>query len=114
MGWYAKKRAADRIEALAARGLDLPTFWCESTEALAPAVAHYMSPCWYTLDPASLLVTSHYQAELDEIPSEWLAHEYYEEDFHDIAGVARSERGISTCTRPPAASRSGAHAGTRT
>jgi DNA-binding CsgD family transcriptional regulator len=24
------------------------------------------------------------------------AHEYYEDDFHDMAGVARSERGIST------------------
>jgi DNA-binding CsgD family transcriptional regulator len=55
-----------------------------------------MSPCWYTLDPASLLVTSHYQAELDELPPEWLAHEYYEDDFHSMAGVARSARGLST------------------
>ena len=96
MGWYAKERAAERIAALAGQGLDLPTLWHETTEALAPAVPHYMSPCWYTMDPASLLVTSHFQAELDEIPPEWLAHEYYQEDFHDMAGVARSERGVST------------------
>jgi DNA-binding CsgD family transcriptional regulator len=44
----------------------------------------------------SLLVTSHYQAVLPEIPSEWLAHEYYADDFHKLAGIARSERGIST------------------
>ena len=25
------------------------------------SIPHYMSPCWYTLDPASLLITSHYQ-----------------------------------------------------
>jgi DNA-binding CsgD family transcriptional regulator len=96
VGWYAKERARERIAELAGRGLDLPTFWRESTEALAPAVPHYMSPCWFTLDPASLLVTSHYQAELLEIPPEWLAHEYYDDDFHDIAGVARSESGLSS------------------
>ncbi len=96
MGWYAKERARERILALAAEGMDLPTFWRESTDAVASAVPHYMSPCWYTLDPASLLVTSHYQAELEELPPEWLANEYYEDDFHTLAGVARSERGLST------------------
>lgn len=55
-----------------------------------------MSPCWFTLDPASLLATSHYQAEILEIPSEWLAHEYYEDDAHKMSDVARSQRGIST------------------
>jgi DNA-binding CsgD family transcriptional regulator len=96
VGWYAKERARDRIAELAARGLDLPTLWRESTEVLATAVPHYMSPCWFTFDPASLLVTSHFQAELPELPAEWLAHEYYEDDFHTMAGVARSERGVST------------------
>lgn len=96
VGWYAKERARDRIAELAGQGWDLPTFWRESTEAVASAVPHYMSPCWYTLDPASLLVTSHFQAELPELPPEWLAHEYYESDFHDITSVARSERGLST------------------
>ena len=96
MGWYAKERARERIRALAGEGMDLPTFWRESTDAVARAVPHYMSPCWYTLDPASLLVTSHYQAELTELPPEWLAHEYYEDDFHNISAVARSERGVST------------------
>ncbi len=64
MGLHAKQQARDRIADLANRGLDLPTFWRESTEAVARAVPHYMSPCWFTLDPASLLVTSHYQAEV--------------------------------------------------
>ena len=96
MGWYAKERAYGRIAELAGRGLDLPAFWREATEAVASAVPHYMSPCWFTLDPASLLVTSHYQAELLELPQEWIAQEYYEDDFHNIATVARSERGIST------------------
>jgi DNA-binding CsgD family transcriptional regulator len=96
VGWYAKERANERIRALASEGMNLPTFWRESSDAVASAVPHYMSPCWYTLDPASLLVTSHYQAELPELPAEWLAHEYYEDDFHNISAVARSQRGVST------------------
>jgi DNA-binding CsgD family transcriptional regulator len=96
MGWYAKERARDRLADLAGMGLDLPTFWREATEIVTTAVPHYQSPCWYTLDPASLLITSHYQTELPELPAEWVAFEYYEDDFHNIASVARSEHGIST------------------
>lgn len=96
MGWYAKERAAQRIAALAGQGLDLPTFWHECTDVLASAVPHYMSPCWFTLDPASLLVTSHFDVEIPQLPPEWMAHQYYEDDFHNMADVARSERGLST------------------
>ena len=96
MGWYAKERARERIADLAGMGLDLPTFWREATQVVATAVPHYQSPCWYTLDPASLLITSHYQSELPELPAEWVAQEYYEDDFHSISSVARSKEGIST------------------
>jgi DNA-binding CsgD family transcriptional regulator len=97
MGWYAKERAGERIARLARQALDLVTFWQESREAVAAAVPHYMAPCWYTFDPGSLLVTSHYDHDLiPELPPEFLAHEYYEDDFHKMAGVARSERGLST------------------
>ncbi|MBA3434157.1 MAG: GAF domain-containing protein, partial [Actinobacteria bacterium] len=96
MSEYTKDRARDRIARLAGQGLDLVTFWHESSEAVATAVPHYLTPCWFTLDPVSLLATSHYQNGLPEIPSEWLAHEYFEDDFHKMADVARSERGIST------------------
>jgi DNA-binding CsgD family transcriptional regulator len=96
VGAYAKERAKERIARLAAEGLDLVTFWRESSDLVATAVPHYMSPCWFTLDPASLLATSHYQEGLPEIPPEWLAHEYYEDDFHKMADVARSEHGVST------------------
>ena len=88
---------AARIGELTGRGLDLVTFWDEAAEAVSAAVPHYGAPCWFTLDPASLLVTSHYDhGQIPELPPEWLAHEYYEDDFHDIKSVARSERGIST------------------
>ena len=94
---YARERAVDHIASLASRGLDLRAFWDAAAEAVSSAVAHYMAPCWFTLDPASLLVTSHYDhGQIPELPPEWLAQEYYADDFHDMAGVARSERGVST------------------
>jgi DNA-binding CsgD family transcriptional regulator len=48
------------------------------------------------MDPASLLVTSHFNDQMPEIPPEWGALEYYENDVNKLADVARSRSGIST------------------
>ena len=93
---YARKRAIDRITSLAGRGLDLVSFWREASEAIASAVPYYWAPCWYTVDPASLLATSHFNEYIAEIPAEWLAYEYYEDDVNNLTDVARSVHGIST------------------
>jgi DNA-binding CsgD family transcriptional regulator len=93
---YARERAAERLARLAGQGLDLVAFWREATRALAPAVPHYLRPCWFTLDPASLLVTSHFDEGVPELPPAWLAHQYYDDDVHKLADVARSARGLST------------------
>ncbi|MBK9124409.1 MAG: helix-turn-helix transcriptional regulator [Chloroflexi bacterium] len=90
------QQARSRIIRAANQNLDLVSFWKEASAALARVVPHYLSPCWFTLDPTTLLVTSHYQAEIPELPPEWLAHEYFTDDFHKIADIARSDRGIST------------------
>jgi DNA-binding CsgD family transcriptional regulator len=92
----SKERARDRIAELARRGHDLVTFWQECTEVLAPIVPHVEKPCWYTLDPASHLITSHYQEGLLEFPPELLNHEYYGDDVNQISDVVRSGAGIST------------------
>jgi len=90
------RRAADKIARLCAQPSDLVSLWQEATEVLASAVPYWQTPCWYTLDPASLLMTSHFHDGLDEFPREWLASEYYDEDVNQIADVARSPSGIST------------------
>jgi DNA-binding CsgD family transcriptional regulator len=91
------ERARDRIARLAGQGLDLPSFWHEAGTALTKAVPHHLTPCWFTLDPASLLVTSHYDhGMIPELPQEWLAHEYYGDDVNNLAEVAGSARGVST------------------
>ena len=52
-------------------------------------------PCWWTLDPASLLMTSHFNPGFPEVPSEWLEI-YCEDDVNRFADVARSERPVAT------------------
>jgi DNA-binding CsgD family transcriptional regulator len=92
----ARQRASDKLARLAGHGLDLVSFWRESTEVLTSAVPHYWAPCWFTLDPASLLVTSHFDEGIPELPPQWLIHEYYQDDVNKLADVARSRRGIQT------------------
>lgn len=96
MSGSTKQRALERITALSGQCLDLVGFWREAGEALMRAVPHFGGACWYTLDPASLLITSHFNPEMPELPPEMLAHEYYEDDYHKVADIARSERGYST------------------
>ena len=93
---YASERAHDRITSLAGHGLDLVSFWREATEIIEPVVPHYLGPCWYTLDPASLLITSHFNDHMPVLPPESLALEYYEDDVNKLADIARSPSGLST------------------
>jgi len=90
------QRAADKITRLASAPTDLVTLWQETTDVLVDAVPYYWTPCWYTLDPASLLVTSHFHHGLAEFPPEWLAAEYYGDDVNKLGDVARSPTGLST------------------
>lgn len=91
-----RQRAHDRIARVAGQGLDLVSFWRACTPPLAEAVPHYHAPCWHTLDPASLLITSHFDEGIPQVPAEWLVAEYLEEDVNKLADVARSQRGVQT------------------
>jgi DNA-binding CsgD family transcriptional regulator len=92
----AKARAVDRIVRLAGKHQDLATLWRESSEVFDVAVPGYQGPCWFTMDPASLLVTSHFNDHWPQLPPDWGAVEYYEDDVYRLADVARSATGIAT------------------
>ena len=62
----------------------------------ATAVPHFGGPCFFTVDPSSLLTTSHFQEGLPEIPAEWLGREYVESDYNSMADVLGSETGVGT------------------
>jgi len=92
----ARQRARARIEETSCQGHDLTTLWRETSEALAPLVPHYRGVCYYTLDPASLLITSHFNEAMPELPPEFFALEYYQDDVNKLVDVARSAAGYST------------------
>src|ERR671936_753507 len=97
MGVLARERALDRIADLSGRGLDLVSFWREASEQLAPLVPHYVGPCWSTLAPASLLITSHFNpGEFYELRREWLELELDPAQPHSLTDVVRSDCGFST------------------
>jgi DNA-binding CsgD family transcriptional regulator len=89
-------RAEDKITTLSKQGLDMVAFWRACTSVLADAVPHYMAPCCYTIDPASGLMTSHFQEGIPEYPPEWIAMEYADDAGSQLTNVARSASGIST------------------
>lgn len=93
----AKSRALDKLTRLAAEPRSLVNFWQETSEVLSSVLSFYDQPCWYTVDPASLLITSHYNPNMPALPPEWLAMEYYDaDDVNKVADVARSPSGLST------------------
>jgi DNA-binding CsgD family transcriptional regulator len=91
-----RDRALAKVARLTATSLDLVELWHASADVIAGAVAYDGSPCWYTLDPTSLLITSHVNADMATIPDEWLAAEYYVDDVNTLRDIARSAAGIST------------------
>lgn len=96
MSTDARHSGVEQLRQLAAQGLDVASFWRECNEVLARVVPHHLAPCWFTVDPASLLVTSHFDPVIPEISHDFLAHEYGEEDELKMVDVARSASGISS------------------
>lgn len=91
-----RQRAKEKIARLAAAPGSLVDFWCETSEVLRTVVPHLGMPCCYTVDPASLLITSHYNSDMRELPAEALALEYAEDNVNQIIDVARTDSGVST------------------
>lgn len=93
VGW---ERAERRIAELSRRGLGVVALWEHASEVLADRVPHLGTPCWYTLDPSSLLITSHVQDGMEEFPADWLLQEYLDDDVNKLADVATSAAGVAT------------------
>ena len=72
------------------------TLWRESAEVIRSAVPYYSAPCWMTLDPASLLITSHFNEYLPVLPPEMLTREYDGDDVNKLTDVVHSPDGAST------------------
>ncbi len=89
-------RALDKLVRLSAQPRSLVSLWDEATVVIKDVVPHYTWPCYFTLDPVSLLMTSHYNPFMPDLPRESLAMEYYEDDVNKMSDVVRSPTGVST------------------
>lgn len=89
-------RVVERIGRIVVRRPDLVSLWREVAPILAAEVPHFEAPCFFTVDPECRIVTSHFQEGLPEIPGEWLAREYAEDDFNSMTSVMASRAGIGT------------------
>ena len=63
-----RQRAVDKIVRLSAEPKDLASYWQDCTDVVGTVVPYYWTPCWFTLDPASLLITSHFHRGSERIP----------------------------------------------
>jgi hypothetical protein len=59
VGESGGQRSRDRIASLAIQGLDVATFFREAGLAVSAVIPSAGMPTWFTLDPASLLITSY-------------------------------------------------------
>jgi DNA-binding CsgD family transcriptional regulator len=85
-----------RLERATRPGPDLVTLWRAVGPLLGEIAPHTAPPCLFTVDPTSLLVTSHVQEDMPHIPAEWLGREYSEPDHNTMTEVLRSARGVGT------------------
>ena len=91
-----RTRVVDKLESVASAGSDLVSLWRATGPLLEEAVPHFAAACFFTVDPSSLLATSHFQEGLPEIPGEWLGREYAEGDYNSMREVLQSPRGVGT------------------
>lgn len=89
-------RGLAKLARLAAEPRSVVSLWEDVTPVLDEVIPHYTFPCYFTVDPASLLITSHYNPFMPELPRELLALEYLQDDPFTLATVARSAAGVDT------------------
>jgi hypothetical protein len=100
--------SVDRVEQelvrLGEHGLDIPT-WCRAADALLDRVVGFDGSCWHTIDPATVLITSHLTLNLPSRFPLLAANEYLAADvnkFADLAAAPQKVGGAQPGHRRPA------------
>ncbi|MFD8693088.1 LuxR C-terminal-related transcriptional regulator [Streptomyces sp. NPDC059651] len=95
----AMRWAVEKIGDAAGRGQELVPLWRSVTDVLCEVVPGIWDACWYTVDPASLLVTSHFRQGKADVPEvlleELVFHEHFSDDVNRIVDISRSASGIA-------------------
>jgi hypothetical protein len=106
----------DRVEQellwLGEHGLDTAT-WCRAADRLLDRVVGFDGSCWHTIDPATVLITSHLTLNLPSRFPLLAANEYLADDVNKFADLAAAPHKVGSSAMPPTVSPSTASAGRR-
>lgn len=96
----ARERAIDKIARLSAEPQDLVSFWRASAEVLDESIRYQGDPCWFSMDPTSLLLTSHFNDSFSASP-EWgaaaAAAEFANDgDVNKLTDIVKLPDGVQT------------------
>ncbi len=95
----ARELAEHKLQRLARDSSDTVSFWRQATDVLRDVIPFDFHPCWFTVDPSTLLVTAHMNEGLDHTPPEIAQAWYAEGDVNSPAQLATVPGGVTTVTR---------------
>jgi hypothetical protein len=94
--------AMDRVERelvrLGEHGLDTQT-WCLAADALLGRVVPFDGSCWHTIDPATVLITSHLTLNLPSGFPLLAANEYLADDVNKFADLAAAPHPVGVLSQ---------------
>ena len=108
--------SVDRVEGelvrLGEQGLDTQT-WCRAADALLGRLVGFDGSCWHTIDPATVLITSHLTLNLPSGFPLLAANEYLADDVNKFADLAAAPHPVGVLSQATDGSPSTACAGRR-
>ena len=94
--------SVDRVEQellrLGEHGLDTAT-WCRAADGLLDRLVGFDGSCWHTIDPATVLITSHLTLNLPGRFPLLAANEYLAEDVNKFADLAAAPQKVGVLSQ---------------
>jgi len=94
--------SVDRVERelvrLGEHGLDTQT-WCRAADALLGRLVGFDGSCWHTIDPATVLITSHLTLNLPSGFPLLAANEYLADDVNKFADLAAAPHPVGVLSQ---------------
>ena len=94
--------SVDRVERelvhLGEHGLDTPT-WCRAADGLLGRLVGFDGSCWHTIDPATVLITSHLTLNLPSGFPLLAANEYLADDVNKFADLAAAPHPVGVLSK---------------
>src|SRR5678815_437244 len=94
--------SVDRVERelvrLGEHGLDTAT-WCRAADGLLGRVVGFDGSCWHTIDPATVLITSHLTLNLPSRFPLLAANEYLADDVNKFADLAAAPQKVGVLSQ---------------